>query len=133
MPINPREQQFSDPGGIKDDSGMQINPATEETLQSIAGGIGISSSIVAGIKNIIASGTPETIVASSTTTKSITICALDTNTGNIWVGDSNVSSASKIGIPLLPSNSITLSIDDSVKVYLDCDVSGEGVSYIILN
>ena len=62
---------------------------------------------------------------------SITIKALSTNTGLIYVGGSGVTSAN--GFELSTGDSVTLAIDDADVIWLDSSVSGEGVSVIAVN
>jgi len=62
---------------------------------------------------------------------SITIKALSTNTGLIYVGGSGVTSAN--GFELSTGDSVTLAIDDADVIWLDSSVSGEGVSFIAVN
>ena len=62
---------------------------------------------------------------------SVTITANETNTDVVTVGASNVVGAKvgRIGQPLEPLQSFTISIDNINKLYLDSVVNGEGVSY----
>jgi len=62
---------------------------------------------------------------------SITIKALSTNTGLIYVGGSSVTSSN--GFELSAGDSISLAIDDADVIWLDSSVSGEGVSVIAVN
>lgn len=70
-------------------------------------------------------------LASTTSTKTITIRALKTNTDLIFVGNVTVSSAN--GFQLSPSETVSIDLDNLSKVYLDSAVNGEGVTYIYLN
>ena len=123
-----------DPVGIKNVLGIQINPATEDTLSGIASALGSGTvTITSGEKIVAVSGVSETLVASTTSSKTIVISALETNLGKVWVGGSNVSASSKIGIPIVQGNSWAVSINDAQKIYLDVESGGDGVSYVILN
>lgn len=51
------------------------------------------------------------------------------NTGNIYVGDSGVSSSN--GFVLGAGESVSMPIDDVSKVHIDSDNDGEGVSWIV--
>jgi hypothetical protein len=88
-----------------------------------------------GKKTVTAPGTHETL-ATSTEVLSVTIKALSTNTGKVYVGDHTVAAAN--GFELDPRDSIDLSTDDPSHVinlnsiYLDVAVAGEGVSYFYL-
>jgi len=98
----------------------------------VAGGVGYSI-IESGKKIITTAGTKETLVSSSTPCKEVLIMALPSNTGEIWVGDSNVSATNKIGIVLYKNDAVLIPIDNLQKIYLDATVSGDGVSFIYLN
>lgn len=82
-----------------------------------------------GRKTIGSSGTSEELSV-STIIRSVTIKALSTNTGNVYVGGSAVSSAN--GFPLEAKGSVSLDIDDLNDVFIDVDNNGEGVSFIFL-
>jgi anti-sigma factor RsiW len=99
------------------------------------GDSGAPTTIISGRKTIATAGVRETLVASSTPAKQIVITALNSNTGEIWVGDNTVSgdAGSQKGNPLFAGESIVLEINDAQKVYLDATVNGEGVTFNILN
>jgi len=59
---------------------------------------------------------------------SVTVKALRTNTRNIYVGDETVSSSN--GYVLAPGEAVDIEIDNLSKVYIDADVSGEGVCWL---
>jgi hypothetical protein len=82
-----------------------------------------------GVTTVTTAGT-EVALASSTSIKSVTVKALSTNTGFIYVGSSSVSSAN--GFELSSSETVSIDIDNLSKVYIDSSVNGEGVSYIYL-
>lgn len=67
-------------------------------------------------------------LASSNATQTVTVRAFATNTGKIYVGSSTVSSAN--GFQLSPQETISLDIANISSIWIDADVSGEGVSYI---
>ena len=58
----------------------------------------------------------------------IHIKAEDTNTGYIYVGDADVSSTT--GFQLAPGEAVFVEINDLAKLYIDCSVNGDGVTYI---
>jgi len=72
----------------------------------------------------------------NTSVLSVTIKALSTNTGIVYVGDHTVSSS--VGFELNARDTVTLETSDSdhainlTNIYLDASVSGEGVSFIYL-
>ena len=88
------------------------------------------SNVQSGQKDVTTAGTAEALTSTSTTCRAVAIKAKSTNTGNIYVGNSGVTSSN--GFILRGSESITLDIDDVSKVYIDASVSGEGVSWIMV-
>lgn len=61
--------------------------------------------------------------------REVTVIAEDTNSGYIYLGGSTVSNTS-YGVKLAPKDSITLTVSNLAYIYIDADVSGEGVTYI---
>lgn len=88
------------------------------------------TSILNGKTTVTTSGIRVTL-ASSTTVKSVTIKALSTNTGIIYVGNSSVASTN--GLQLQASESVSIDIANLNTVNIDSSVSGEGVTYIGVN
>jgi hypothetical protein len=88
------------------------------------------STILNGQTNVTTAGT-RVVLAGSTTAKGVTICAKTTNTGNIFVGSSTVTSAN--GRILTPGECQSLAIANLNTVNLDSAVNGEGVSYVGVN
>lgn len=84
-----------------------------------------------GRKEVTTAGTAETLVASSTPCTKVNIQAEKNNTGIICVGGSSVvaAEATRRGIALGAGQTITIEIDDLVKLYLDSTVSTDGVTY----
>lgn len=70
-------------------------------------------------------------LAASTASTSITIRALSTNTGLIYVGNSSVSSSN--GFQLSARETVSMDLDNLAKVFIDSSVNGEGVTYIYLD
>ena len=60
--------------------------------------------------------------------KAVSIAAKAANTGDIYLGDSGVTSAN--GRILEPGDTIDLSIDDLSRLYIDSEEDGEGISYL---
>lgn len=121
------------PVGLKDTLGVQINPATDDTLTTVKTGTDnliAGTTIYNGQTTVAAAGT-QVVLASSTTVKWVILKAKATNTGNIFVGDSNVDSST--GYILTPGEAIGLDINNLNLVYIDSAVNGEGVSYIARN
>lgn len=98
--------------------------------QKVATDLQALSTLVHGQKTVTTAGTAVAI-GSSTTLRSITIKALPTNTGYIYVGGSGVDSSN--GFVLGANESVSLDFDQLADVYIDSDNNGEGVSYIGLN
>ncbi len=72
-------------------------------------------------------GTAVQISSTSTPIKAISIKALSTNTGIVYVGDADVDSSN--GRELEAGESIDIDIDNLTKVWIDVSVNGEGVSF----
>jgi len=83
-----------------------------------------------GKTTVTTSGTRVTL-ASSTAVKSVTIKALSTNTGIIYVGNSSVASTN--GFQLQAGETVSMDIANLNTVNLDSSVSGEGVTYIAVS
>jgi hypothetical protein len=75
---------------------------------------------------VTASGT--SVQVASNIAQSITIKALITNLGTIYVGGSSVSSAN--GFPLLAGDTVSLDISNTDKVWIDASISGEKINWI---
>ena len=69
-------------------------------------------------------------LASTSSIKSVTVRALSTNTGLIYIGSSSVSLAN--GFELSPQETVSIDINDPSKLWLDTQTNGNGVSYIYL-
>lgn len=89
------------------------------------------ATIVGNGKTTVATAGVATQLASSTSIVSVTIRALASNTNKIYVGSASVSSTN--GFQLSPQETVSLDINNLSKVYIDADVSGEGVTYIYLS
>lgn len=92
------------------------------------------SSLEGGGVNLVASAGTAEVLGTADAVKGVIIQALETNTGYIAVGGSDVdyTPASRVGIVLAAGQSITLMVDNINRVYIDSSVSGEGVSYLPL-
>jgi len=118
---------------LVDDTGEIVQAKADSTTDrlkvntTITGDITIADTLYNGHKTVSAAGTAEAL-ASSTSIKSVTVKALRTNTGTIYVGDSSVSSSN--GFEIDPGESVDIEIDDLATVYIDADTNGDGVSYI---
>jgi hypothetical protein len=87
-----------------------------------------SAAVVNGKKTVAAAGTQEALVASAKPCSRVRLKALFANTGNVYVGDSTVDSAT--GFILRANEEVKLQIDDLSTVYIDVDVNGEGVTFL---
>jgi len=85
-----------------------------------------------GRKTVTTAGTAERLVSANTPCRKVTIMAELDNTGYIVIGDSTVvaSLSTRRGIPLSAGTSVTLDIYDLYSIYLDAEVSGEGVTFL---
>ena len=96
------------------------------------------------IKTVTAAGTREPLATgriNDMRVRSVTIRALTSNGGNVYVGDSRVTSAAFAYI-LSPGETIAYQVSwegwqhgesiDLADIYLDVAVSGEGVCYTVL-
>ena len=86
--------------------------------------------ILAGEKTVAAAGTAETLVAATKRAKAVTIIAKAGNTGQVYVGGSDVASTTNDGLDA--GESITIEAVgwlDLVGIYLDVDTSGEGIDF----
>jgi hypothetical protein len=84
-----------------------------------------SSTISDGSKAVTSAGTA--VALGSATTREIYVTALDTNTGKIFIGGSTVSSTS--GMYIYPGQTMTFSINNLSKIYIDAENNGEGVQF----
>jgi hypothetical protein len=96
-----------------------------------SGGSGGAASTPTTVRNnkvtVTTAGT-RVALAGTTTIQGVVVRALDTNTGNIYVGSSAVDSTN--GYVLGAGEAVGLAIDDLAKVYIDSSVNGEGVTYL---
>lgn len=88
------------------------------------------SSILNGQETVAVVGTAEPLATASTPIISVTVKALHGNTGMVYVGNEDVTSAT--GYVLDAGEPVSIDIDDLADVYIDVDVAGEGVSWIAL-
>jgi len=90
-------------------------------------------------KTVASAGTAEPLSATDLFSYSIEIAALDTNTGKVYVGDSDVDSTTAAGLdagkaitmsgPLINGNQYEIRVD---QIYVDAATNGEGVSITYL-
>lgn len=80
-----------------------------------------------GTKNVTTSGTAEQL-DTATVNSYVKIKALSGNTGDVYIGDSTVTTTN--GYPLSAGEEIKLNVTDLSNISLDVDTDGEGVKYI---
>lgn len=89
-----------------------------------------TSTLYNGRKTVTSAGTAEAL-SGSTFVKTVCIKPLSTNSNNIYIGNSSVTSTT--GYPLPSGESISIDINNLNKIYLDVDTNGEGVSYLAVS
>ena len=91
----------------------------------------VAPTIIYNNKKTVTTAGTRVALASSTTIKSVTIKALSTNTGIIYVGDSSVASTN--GYQLLTGEITSMDIANLNTINIDSSISGEGVTYLAVN
>ena len=85
-------------------------------------------SIIGSGKTLVTTAGSRVVLGSSLAITSVTIRALSTNTGLIYVGSYIVASTN--GFQLSSQETVSIDIDNINKVYIDSSVNLEGVTYI---
>lgn len=95
------------------------------------GGGNIAGAIHSGRKVVASAGTSLALLNNSTSAFRVTITALDSNAGAVFVGGSNVSAVggAEMGVLLEPTGSYQLDINDISKIFIDAKNSGDGVTF----
>jgi hypothetical protein len=88
-----------------------------------------SSQTIADVLNVTTAGTR--VQLPSHGCKEVTIIAKKANTGQIFLGGSNVSST-VYGLLMDAKDSITLKVANSDQLWIDASTNGEGISYFII-
>ena len=89
-----------------------------------------------GIQKVAANGTAEALVAQSagTSCRGVFLQALESNTGDVCVGGSDVdfTEATRVGVLVKKTATAPLfiPIDDLSKVFIDVGTNDDGVSYL---
>ncbi len=89
-----------------------------------------SPTLLTSEKTVTTAGTAEALSATSQRMRNLTIIAKASNTGQVYVGGSDVSSSSNDG--LAPGDSLEIPVDswlDLADIYVDVDTNGEGVDF----
>lgn len=110
--------------------------ANEETLQQVRDAQGNWSGIETGQETVAAAGTSEQLNGGTSLSvpdgSDVIIRALPGNTDTAYIGDDTVSATT--GHAIGPSDPpLRLSVTDVATVYVDVAVSGEGVSWAVVN
>jgi hypothetical protein len=89
----------------------------------------MAANIFYGHKTVTTAGTPVQLTSTDFRAYVVTIKALAANTGDIYIGDGNVSNLN--GFVLDAGEEVTIFVDNvDTDVYVDSSVNGEGVSFI---
>jgi hypothetical protein len=88
-----------------------------------------SQQTIAAVLNVTTAGTRVQLPTHGC--KEVTIIAKKGNTGQIYLGASDVSST-VYGLEMDAKDSITLKVANSNQLWIDASTNGEGISYIIL-
>lgn len=120
-----------DPVGLKNTLGISIDPATEDTLSAIASGLGTTTTVVDGSKDVAVAGTAVPLSATSVPIGRVIVTAKEGNTGVVVVGASTVVAlaANRRGTPLTPLTSVDLTVNNLNKVYIDAENANDGVTF----
>ena len=105
---------------------VTADPATGRLLVQALAAETVPSTIYNGKKTVTTAGT-RVALGAATSMRAITVKALSTNTGIIYVGNATVASTN--GLELLPGDTVNFNVDDIAKIYIDSSVNGEGVTY----
>ncbi len=100
-------------------------------IMSGGGSSGIFEDMNDNRKTVTVAGTREQIAIATPCSKVI-ITAMISNTGYVVVGGSTVvaAEATRRGIPLVAGQSMEINIGNLSKIYIDAEVTGEGITYI---
>ena len=89
-----------------------------------------SPTLLTSEKTVAAAGTAEALVASSQRARSVTIIPKTSNTGQVYVGGSDVASTTNDGLDAGESVDFeAVNWLDMADVYIDVDTDGEGVDF----
>ena len=93
----------------------------------------LASTVATGNDLVCATAGTAVQGANVAVTNEITIIAYPTNTGNVYIGASDVtnSSGSKRGVILLPAGMVKLSVSNLNKVYINADTNGDGAGVFV--
>jgi len=106
---------------IKDTAG--VKKITDTVNAQLTG----SNAVNAAVQNVTTTGTR--VQLPNIACREITLIAKRANTGYIYIGGNDVSSA-VYGAELEAKDSITIRVENANLLYIDASVSGEGISYV---
>ena len=89
-----------------------------------------SPTLIASEKTVAAAGTAEALSSSSQRVRSLTIIAKASNTGQAYIGGSDVDSNTNDG--LAPGDALEIPSEnwlDLADIYIDVDTNAEGVDF----
>jgi len=89
-------------------------------------------SVTANRKVVAVAGTAEQFTAVSTPCSVVVVSGMSTNTGVVVIGNTGVvaDEATRTGIPLLPFQSEVFYPDNLSDLYINSEITGEGVTYV---
>ena len=90
--------------------------------------VGLNATVYHGKTTVTTAGTEVTLASSQALTAGVTIKALSSNTGLIYVGLNPVTSAT--GFELNAKESVFIEVANLTTLYIDSAVNGEGVTYL---
>lgn len=104
-------------------------PAGTNTIGKVdVTSISIPATLVHGQKTIATAGTELALAGDNTLTIGVTVKALSTNTGLMYVGLNPVTSST--GFELAAGEQIFIPITNTNLIFVDCSVNGESVSFL---
>ena len=97
----------------------------------MASSVGSGGAFISSEKVVTTAGTAVALAASADFWRAITIKAKNGNTGQVYVGGANVNSSTNDGLDAGESLSMETrsKIFDLALIFIDSDVSGEGVDF----
>lgn len=114
-------------GTVSLPTGAAIEAGHLATIDTV---LSVPTTVFNGKTSVTTAGTRVTLAAAQAV-KGVTIKALSTNTGFIYVGNASVAAAN--GLQLRAGESVSLAIANLNTVNLDSSVNGEGVTYLGVN
>lgn len=90
--------------------------------------VSLPSAAYSGQKTVTTAGTAEALASTQALASGVFVKALAANTGDIYVGNSDVAAAN--GFVLAAGDLVFIEIDDLATVFIDAAENGEGVSYL---